>query len=136
MSSGLLDSRANKCSGAGIGSVPDSDEVTAGPVIFSPDGSVVVDLRLTPCVVLMWYPQNMVEWKRPRHTPETVLRHVRIQIARHHDRWDGVCSRFVGYGRISEREMQSRSGRQRSARRPSLDLGNGPLLVSRCIGAA
>src|SRR5258708_24037758 len=57
MANGLLDSRANKCSGAGIGSVPVSDEVTAGPVIFSPDGSVVVDLRLTPCVVLMWYPQ-------------------------------------------------------------------------------
>jgi hypothetical protein len=138
-SSGLLRSPANKCSGAGIGSVPDSDKVTAGPVIFSPDGSVVVDLRLTPCVVLMWYPQNMLEWKRPRHTPETVLG---MSGSRSHATTTsgvGAASPFVGYrrisvgcGRISEREMHVPIGAgsdQRVARRCT--SGNGPLQVSR-----
>src|SRR5437879_3547973 len=60
-SSGLDDSRANNFSGAGIGSATGSDEVTADPVIFSPDGSVVVDLRLTPCVVLMLASPIMVD---------------------------------------------------------------------------
>jgi hypothetical protein len=64
-------------------------------------------------------------------------RRVRIQIARHHDHWGGAGSRFVGYGRISESEdaRPDRAGSdQRIARRWA--SGNGPLLVSRCIGAA
>src|SRR6266702_1188127 len=104
-SNGLDDSRANNFSGAGIGSATSSDEVTAGPVIFSPDGSVVVDLRLTPCVVLMLASPKMVDGngldtrrKQSSACPDPDRTPPRP--------WGDVSSHSVGYGRIGERKLR------------------------------